>query len=43
MPLAPNKRLFIWQMPPSFAELDVFMYEAVNLTMTRFKNQRDSE
>lgn len=43
MPLAPNKRLFIWQMPPSFAELDVFMHEAVNLTMTRFKNQRDSE
>lgn len=42
MPLAPYKRLFVWQMAPSFAELDVFMHEAVKLTMTRFKNQRES-
>ena len=35
MPLAPYKRLFVWQMAPSFAELDVFMHEAVNLVMIR--------
>ncbi|MBC6499391.1 hypothetical protein H7R52_13055 [Weissella confusa] len=29
MLLAPYKRLFVWQMAPSFAELDVFMHEAV--------------